>query len=134
MGQDEIMRSTPGSLSMEQATAQMLQIMQGMAVMLQATNDRMAALEQQVRLLTKVTPAQARELNAAMRTRAEQLCAGDRRLAGSEKALTNAIRRDVRLATGVQSMRELARCDYAVTLRRIQMWDDPDVVRSMRKK
>ena len=42
-----------------QAITQMAQIMQGMANMVRATNERMGMLEQQVRLLTKVTPAQA---------------------------------------------------------------------------
>lgn len=39
--------------------AELLRVMQGMAQMIRATHDRMAALEAQVRHLTKVTPAQA---------------------------------------------------------------------------
>ena len=41
-----------------------------MADMLRLTNERMAALEQAVRTLEKVTPAQASALNRAMRQRA----------------------------------------------------------------
>ena len=40
-----------------------LQLMQGMADMVRATNERMAKLEQQVRMLEKVTPSQANDLN-----------------------------------------------------------------------
>ena len=53
-----------------QAITQMAQIMQGMANMVRATNERMGMLEQQVRLLTKVTPAQASAISAAIRDRA----------------------------------------------------------------
>lgn len=55
-----------------QAITQMAQIMQGMANMVRATNERMGMLEQQVRLLTKVTPAQASAISAAIRDRAKK--------------------------------------------------------------
>lgn len=45
--------------------AELLRVMQGMAQMIRATHDRMAALEAQVRHLTKVTPAQATAINKA---------------------------------------------------------------------
>lgn len=54
--------------------AELLRVMQGMAQMIRATHDRMAALEAQVRHLTKVTPAQATAINKAVRQRAEALC------------------------------------------------------------
>ena len=68
--------STPSTLPAEvQATlAQMGDIMRGMANMLRATNERMASLEREVKLLTKVTPAQANAINEAIRQRAAELC------------------------------------------------------------
>ena len=61
-------------VELETFMAQALQLMQGMADMVRATNERMAALEQQVRMLEKVTPSQATDLNAAIRQRAAAAC------------------------------------------------------------
>ena len=52
------------------ALGQMGEIMRSMADMLRATNERMASLEREVRLMTKVTPAQANAINEAIRQRA----------------------------------------------------------------
>ena len=101
-----------------QAITQMAQIMQGMANMVRATNERMGMLEQQVRLLTKVTPAQASAISAAIRDRAKELCAAYR-ATGCEKATGNAIRRELRLTMGVQNVREVPRCEYSVALQAV---------------
>ena len=74
------------------ALGQMGEIMRSMADMLRATNERMASLEREVRLMTKVTPAQANAINEAIRQRAVELC-GEYRAKGCEKAAANAIRR-----------------------------------------
>lgn len=116
-----------------QAFGQMAQAMRGMADMVRATNERMTALEQQVRLLTKVTPAQANEVNAAIRERARELCESYR-AQGSEKAVAAAIRRDVRLMQGVQSVRELPRCEYAVALHQARIWDDYKAMKAIKAK
>lgn len=116
-----------------QAVTQMAQAMRGMADMVRATNERMTALEQQVRLLTKVTPAQAAEINAAIRARAAELCQSYR-CAGCEKAAANAIRRAVRLMQGVQSVRELPRCEYSVALQQARIWDDYKAMRAMKAR
>lgn len=116
-----------------QALTQMAQAMRGMADMVRATNERMTVLEQQVRLLMKVTPMQANEINAAIRERAAALC-GVYKAVGSEKAVANAIRRDVRLMQGVQSVRELPRCEYAVVLQQVRMWDDYKVMKGIKGK
>ncbi len=116
-----------------QAFGEIAQVMRGMADMIRATNERMTALEHQVRLLTKVTPAQAGEINAAIRDRAAQLCASYR-ASGGEKATANAIRRAVRLLTGVTSIRELPRCEYQVVLQQVSMWDDYKAMKAIRAK
>lgn len=113
---------------------QLVHLLRGMSDMMKATNDRIADLEQQVRLLTKVTPAQATAINTAIRSRAAALCAARRMPPGCEKDVANRLRRDIRLATGVQSMRDLPRCDYAVTMQRVEMWDDYKAIRAIRDK
>ena len=115
------------------ALGQMGEIMRSMADMLRATNERMASLEREVRLMTKVTPAQANAINEAIRQRAVELC-GEYRAKGCEKAAANAIRRAVRLTTGVNSIRELPRCEYAVAMEQVKMWDDFKTMKALRSK
>ena len=125
----------PSTLPAEvQATlAQMGDIMRSMANMLRATNERMASLEREVKLLTKVTPAQANAINNAIRQRAAELCE-TYRAQGCEKAAANAIRRAVRLTTGTNSVRELPRCEYSVAMEQVQMWDDYKTMRAIKAK
>ena len=109
------------------------QTLGALANMIRTTNERMGALEEQVRRLTKVTPAQARAIHEAVRDRAAQQCQMWR-IPGQEKACANAIRKEVRLATGVSSMKELPRCDYPVVMRQIQLWDDYKVMKALKKR
>lgn len=116
-----------------QLFAQVAQTMQSMATMIRATNERMAALEQSVRLLNKVTPAQAGAINAAIRERAAELCA-EYRAAGCETAVGNAIRKELRLTMGVQSVRDVARCEYAVAVETVRLWDDYKVMKAVKAR
>lgn len=117
-----------------QATlAQMGDIMRGMANMLRATNERMASLEREVKLLTKVTPAQANAINEAIRGRAAELCESYR-AHGCEKTVANAIRRAVRLTTGTNSVRDLPRCEYSIAMEQVRMWDDRKIMKAQRAK
>lgn len=118
---------------MQAALGQMGEIMRGMADMLRATNERMASLEREVRLLTKVTPAQANAINEAIRQRAAELCESYH-AQGCEKATANAIRRAVRLTTGTNSVRELPRCEYGVAMEQVRMWDDRKTMKALRAK
>lgn len=118
---------------MQAALGQMGEIMRGMADMLRSTNERMASLEREVRLLTKVTPAQANAINGAIRQRAAELCE-NYRAQGCEKATANAIRRAVRLTTGTNSVRELPRCEYSVAMEQVRMWDDRKIMKALRAK
>lgn len=113
--------------------AQMMDALRVMADMLRSTNERMAALENEVRRLTKVTPAQANELNAAMRRRAAEICE-KRRLPGCEKETLRAIRRAVRETCAISGARDLPRCDYKIAMMRVEMWDDFKVIREIREK
>lgn len=123
--------AAPGE--MEAAMMQMREIMRSMADMMRATNERMAALEREVRQMTKVTPAQASAINAAIRQRASELCESYR-AAGCEKAAGNAIRRAVRLTTGTSSMRELPRCEYSIVMDAVRMWDDRKAMKAIKAK
>ena len=116
-----------------QAFNQMAQTMRVMADMVRAINDRQTAMEREIRLLTKVTPAQAAAINAAIRTRAAELCKAYK-ATGQEKATANAIRRAVKLTTGVSTVRELPRCEYSVALEQVQLWDDYKAMKAIKAK
>lgn len=135
MSKNELMQTpvapVPLPVEVQEAFEQMGEVMRGMADMLRATNERMTSLEREVRLLTKVTPAQATAINEAIRTRAAELCESYH-AEGCEKAAANAIRRAVRLTTGVNSMRELPRCEYSIALEQVRMWDDYKAMRALR--
>ena len=137
MANNEIMQpcAAPTALpaDVRQTLGQMGEIMRGMADMLRATNERMGMLEQQVRLLTKVTPAQASAISAAIRDRAKELCAAYR-ATGCEKATGNAIRRELRLTMGVQNVREVPRCEYSVALQTVKLWDDYKTMKAIKAK
>lgn len=104
---------------------QMREALQAMAGLLRTTNETMTQLQRQVRLLEKVTPAQARAINQAIRDRATELCAiymlrGD----GCEKPVAAAIRKAVKLRFGANTAKDLPRCEYEVALAQVQGWDD----------
>ena len=123
----------PGTeISMNQALTGIGEQMALMAEALRATHERMAALENEVRRLKPVTPAQATELGKAIRARAAEMCRLHR-AEGRETAAAAAIRKAVKVTCGAQSLREIARCDYEVALRVIGMWDDYQVMRKIRK-
>ena len=115
------------------AFLQMAQATVSMANMMRATNERIASMEREIRLLTKVTPAQATAINTAIRDRAGVLCS-DYRAPGCEKAVANAIRRALKLTTGVSSVRELPRCEYSVALQSVQIWDDYKAMKAIKAK
>lgn len=106
-------------------TRQMREAMQAMAQLLRTTNETMMQLQRQVRLLEKVTPAQASAINRAIRERAVELCViymlrGD----GYDKAVAKEIRKAFKLRFGANTAKELPRCEYEVAIAQIQGWDD----------
>ena len=113
--------------------AELLSVMQGMAQMIRATHDRMAALEAQVRQLTKVTPAQATSINKAVRQRAEALCR-EYGATGCERQVADRIRRAIKLGSGASNVREIPACEYKVTMNQVSMWDDYKVIRDIKTK
>lgn len=126
-GQDEMVIVLRGM------AAQMMAGMQAMSDMLRSTHESMVALERQVRQMEKVTPAQARAINTAIRGRAVELCKVHH-ADGCERAAASAIRRAVKLSTGVTAMKDIPRCDYMVIMRLIEMWDDYKVMKAIKAK
>lgn len=137
---NEIMDTRNGDLlTAQQATAveikRMAEMMATMAAMLQATTESMEQLRRQVRLLEKVTPAQATEINRAIRGRATEICAiymirDDR----AEKLAAAAIRKAVKLQFGAGAVKEIPRCDFEIALEQVQGWDDYKVMKDIGKK
>lgn len=123
----------PAAVEMETFMTQTMQLMQSMAEMVQATNERMTELEKQVRMLEKVTPGQASDLNAAIRERAAAACK-EYRMSGLEKPVAAAIRKTVRLATGARSVREIARCDYRPIREMVDNWDEYKTMKAIKAK
>lgn len=107
-------------------------ILSSMAEMVRQTNERMAALESQVRQLEKLTPGQGAELNRLIRERAAEICR-DWRMAGAEKEVAGAIRRAVRTYTGARSAREVPRCEWEAVCRMAEGWEDYQVIQRIRK-
>ena len=137
---NEIMDTRNGDLlTAQQATAveikRMAEMMATMAAMLQATTESMEQLRRQVRLLEKVTPAQATEINRAIRGRATEICAiymirDDR----AERLAAAAIRKAVKLQFGAGAVKEIPRCDFEIALEQVQGWDDYKVMKDIGKK
>ena len=126
-------QGSPVPVELEAFMAQTMQLMQGMAEMVRATNERMTELEQQVRMLEKVTPSQASDLNAAIRDRAAAACK-EYRMTGMEKPVAAAIRKTMRLATGARSVREIARCDYKPVRELVATWDEYKTMKAIKAK
>ncbi|MBQ8109530.1 MAG: ORF6C domain-containing protein [Clostridia bacterium] len=124
----ELVRMETGNaLAIPEAVAaemqQMREALQTMAGLLRTTNETMAQLQRQVRLLEKVTPAQAGAINKAIRERAAALC---RVYAARdyEKAVAAAIRKAIKLRFGANAAKELPRCEYEVAMAQVNGWDD----------
>lgn len=115
-----------------QLNREMGERMVAMALMLRETNERLAAMEQALRTLEKVTPYQAKTINRLMRERAAEVCR-EYRMPGQEKKVAGAIRRTVRELTGVKTAQEIARCDYQTVLEAVGTWDRYDVIQGIRK-
>ena len=95
-------------------------------------NDRLEALEKQIRLQTLVTSKQVYYLNDAIRMRARELL--DKRSVDDKKAITklgNLIRKSVLARYGVSSLRDVPKHEYNVALSQIGMWNDILSVRTV---
>ncbi len=101
-----------------------------------ATNDRMEAMEKQMRLHTPVTPKQVRCFNDVIRATARELLI-KRGAEGDRKATTllcNTIRKAVLMRYGVAALHEIPRHEYPVVIVQIETWNDALCVRDVLKR
>ena len=99
-------------------------------------NDRLEALEKQIRLQTPVTAKQAQFLNDAIRAKARELL-DKRGLADNKKAVTrlgNCIRKDVLARYGIAGLREIPRHEYQVAMNQIGMWSNALTLRDIARE
>ena len=116
-----------------QEMQQMRDALQTMAVLLRTTNETLTQLQRQVRLLEKVTPAQAKAINRAIRERAAALC----RVYGArdcDKAVAAAIRKAIKLRFGANAAKELPRCEYEVAMTQVNGWDDYRIMMDIKRR
>jgi hypothetical protein len=121
-----------GTEDLQRALCSMAEQLRMMAETVRATNERMGGIERTVATLEKVTPAQAAELNAAVRERAKEICA-DYLVDGEQKAVAKLIRKEVRMLTGSRGAKGIARCDFATVREMIETWDDVAAMARIRK-
>lgn len=103
----------------------------------QVQNDRLAALEREVRMNTLVTQKQVQYFNTAIRDRARELLAKNcpdytdsPKLA---KMLTTAIRKNVLMRYGVGALHEIQRHEYEVVISQINTWNAAATIMEVRK-
>ena len=117
----EIIR--PVFLTMGKMLEQNTEALERLASAQMAQNQRLEALEKQIRLQTPITPKQAAYLNDAIRQKSRETL-DKRGLADDKKAVTrlgNAIRRDVLSRYGVAGLREIPRHEYQVAMNQINI-------------
>lgn len=102
-------------------------------------NDRLEALERQIRLQTKVDSKQASYLNNAIRQRSRELLS--KREIEDRKAITklgNHIRKAVLARYGISSLRDVPKHEYTVAMQQIEIWNNAllvgDVVKDARER
>ena len=130
----EIMR--PVIQSMGKLLQQNAEALERLAASQAVQNNRLEALEKQIRLQTPITTKQAQYLSDAIRSRARELL-DKRDLSGDKWAVTklgNAIRKDVLARYGVAGMREIPRHEYQVAMNQIGMWSNALVIRDVAKE
>ncbi len=118
---------------MQAGISQTAMMLNAMADALRANQQIMNELAREVHMLTKVTPAQVKALNAAINDRAGDVCEAAR-AQGGERMTANAIRKHIRLTMGVSALRELPRADWSTAMAAIEGWNDFRVIRKIREE
>lgn len=119
----------------------LVQLMRGMSDMVAATNasmeaiqHRLDAMERRQHLMERVTPGQAKAINAALKKQAQLMCSLYGLPEGAEKKLIAAIRTDVCNSAGVRTVRDLPACDYDVHLQLIDLWEEYEKIQAIKAK
>jgi hypothetical protein len=126
---------TVGKL-LENNTAALEQLSATQAVV----NDRLEALEKQIRLQTPISNKQVTYLNDAIRHRSREHLS-KRNLDGDKKAVSklgNRVRKSILSRYGVATLREIPKHEYLVAMSQIETWNDLitilDVVKEARER
>lgn len=101
----------------------------------QIQNDRMEALERQIRLNTLVTRQQAQYLKAAVKERVLELL--EKAAVTDAKAITKLsriIKKDVLAFYGITAVEEIPKHEYNVAMNNIQTWNNMRAVREVVKE
>lgn len=101
----------------------------------QVQNDRLEALERQIRLNTPVTRQQVRYLSAAMKEHAIELL--DKSSISDAKAvrkLVGIIKKDVLSDYGITALEEIPKHEYNVAMHNIKTWNNMRIVREVVKE
>lgn len=116
---------------MRQNTEAFQQVSSAQAVM----NDRMAALEKQIRLNTPVTRQQAKYLKAAIKEKATELLEKSSAVdsKGVQK-LSLAIKKETLSFYGVSAVEEIPKHEYSVAMNTIATWNNLRTVRDVVKE
>ena len=143
---------TPGALS-EIITELMRPVMQTVGKMLENNtaaleqlasaqsiqNDRLEALEKQIRLQTKVDSKQVSYLNGAIKARSRELL--HKREIDDPKYVTklgNHIRKSILAMYGVSGLRDIPKHEYSVAMQQIEIWSNAltvwDIVKEYQEK
>lgn len=98
-------------------------------------NDRLEALEKQIRLQMPVTSKQVTFINDAIRQRSRYLL--DKKEIDDKKAITKLaalIRKAVLARYGISSVRDIPKHEYSIAMSQIEMWNDVLLVRDVVKE
>lgn len=99
---------------------------QALAAQQKIQSDHLAALEQQIRLNTLVTPAQVKYIGAAIQKRSRELLA-KKGLENDKKcvnAISKAIRKGVLARLGAAAVHDIPKHEYPVVMQQIGTWND----------
>lgn len=103
----------------------------------QVQNERLAALEREVRMNTLVTQKQVQYFNGAIRERAHELlcknCPDNADNAKLLKKLTSGIRKSVLMRYGVAALHEIPRHEYEVVIEQINTWNNASAILEVRR-
>ena len=101
----------------------------------QVQNDRLEALERQIRLNTPVTRQQVRYLSAAMKEHTLELL--DKSSISDPKTvrkLAGIIKKDVLADYGITTLEEIPKHEYNVAMHNIKTWNNMRIVREVVKE
>ena len=101
----------------------------------QVQNDRLEALERQIRLNTPVTRQQVRYLSAAMKEHTLELL--DKSSISDPEAvrkLAGIIKKDVLADYGITTLEEIPKHEYNVAMHNIKTWNNMRIVREVVKE